>query len=84
MDVISMLRKMKIEPDYFAVDAESALTEEHPKVFSEIHVTYHFKGSNLPREKLEKAIKLSQERYCGISAMLGKAVPIKWQISIEG
>lgn len=84
MDVISILRKMKIEPEQFSVTAESELTEEHPKIFKEIHLTYHFGGAGLPVDKLEKAIKLSQERYCGISAMLGKVVPIRWEIKLEG
>ena len=83
MDVISILRKMKIEPEAFSVDAESELTDEHPRVFAEIHLTYHFSGKDLPRAKLEKAITLSQDRYCGVSAMLGKSVPIRWSLEIN-
>ena len=83
MDVISILRKMKVEPDAFSVEAESDLTDEHPRVFKAIHLTYRFRGTDLPPTKLEKAIQLSQERYCGISAMLGQAAPISWQILIE-
>jgi putative redox protein len=83
MDVISILRKMRAEPDEFSVEAETELTDEHPKVFKNIVVTYRFKGGGVTEEKAEKAVKLSQEQYCGVSAMLKKAVPIEYRIVIE-
>ena len=83
MDVIAILRKMKVEPETFSVEAESELTDDHPRVFDKIRLTYRFKGTNLPRKKLEKAITLSQERYCGMSAMLRVSVPLEWEILIE-
>jgi len=83
MDVIAILRKMGIEPEAFSVDAESELTEEHPRIFQRIKLTYRLKGANLSRAKVEKAVKLSQERYCGVSAMLQQAVPIDSEILIE-
>jgi putative redox protein len=83
MDVISMLRKMKSEPEQFSVEAETELTDEHPKVFKSILITYRFKGGSVDKAKAEKAIKLSQEKYCGVSAMLKKAVPIDYKIVIE-
>lgn len=83
MDVISMLRKMKSEPEEFSVEAETELTDEHPKVFKSILITYRLKGSGLDKAKVEKAVKLSQEKYCGVSAMLRKAVPIEHKIVIE-
>lgn len=83
MDVISILRKMKAEPEEFRVEAETELTEEHPKVFTGITLTYYFKGGDVTREKAEKAVNLSEERYCGVSAMLRKAVPIETKIVIE-
>jgi putative redox protein len=83
MDVISMLRKMKSEPEEFSVEAETELTDEHPKVFKHILITYHLKGGHVDREKVEKAVKLSQEKYCGVSAMLRKTAPIDYKIVIE-
>ena len=83
MDVISILRKMKIEPEAFSVEAESELTEEHPKVFTRVLITYRVKGGGATREKVEKAVNLSQDRYCGVSAMLKKAVPVEYDIVIE-
>jgi putative redox protein len=83
MDVISILRKMKLEPQSFSVKAEAEVTEDHPKVFKSIRITYVLKGSGLTREKVEQAVQLSQEKYCGVSAMLKKAAPIEYEIVIE-
>ncbi len=83
MDVISMLRKMKSEPEEFSVEAETELTDEHPKVFKSILITYRLKGGDVSREKVEKAVKLSLEKYCGVSAMLKKAAPIEHKVVIE-
>lgn len=83
MDVISILAKMRVVPDYFNVEVDGHMTEEHPKYYDKIHITYTFKGKDLPMEKLEKAITLSQERYCGVSEMLRKAAVITHTIVVE-
>ncbi len=82
MDVISILRKMRIEPDYFNVSVAAETTDEHPKYYNKIHITYSFKGKDLPMAKLEKAIDLSQNRYCGVTTMLNKAAEITHEIKI--
>ena len=83
MDVISILGKMRVIPDAFTVRVSGDLTEEHPRVFSAIHLEYLFRGHELPLDKLEKAVTLSQERYCGVTAMLAKACPLTHTIRIE-
>ena len=83
MDVVSILKKMRVEFDYFNVQVEGELTEEHPKYYHTITIYYIFKGKDLPMDKLEKAVNLSQERYCGVTAMLGKAAKINHKIIIE-
>lgn len=82
MDVISILEKMRVKISEFNIDIEAEQTEEHPKVYSQITLIYKFKGENLPPDKLEKAVSLSQERYCGVSAMLGKAAKLDYRIEI--
>jgi putative redox protein len=82
MDVISILKKMRIEPEYFNVKAEGEVTEEHPKHYTKIHLIYEFKGKDLPMDKLEKAINLSQDKYCGVSAVYRDALPIDYEIQI--
>ncbi len=83
MDVISMLGKMRVQTDSFRVDVEGELTEEHPKIYQKLHVKYIFKGKDLPMDKLDKAVNLSQERYCGVSAMLAKAAELTHEIVVE-
>jgi putative redox protein len=81
-DVISILKKMRVEPDYFNVKAEGEVTEDHPKHFTKIHLIYEFKGSDLPLDKLQKAVELSQEKYCGVSYTLRQALGLTSEIRI--
>ncbi|HQQ03145.1 MAG TPA: OsmC family protein [Bacteroidales bacterium] len=83
MDVISILNKMHVSPQNFRIEVEAEVTQEHPKVYHTIKLIYIFKGQNLPIDKLQKAIDLSQERYCGVSAMLRKAANISYEMRIE-
>jgi len=82
MDVISILKKMRVELDYFNVVVEAELTEEHPKHFIKMHVIYEFKGKDLPMAKLQKAIDLSEERYCGVSATYKQTMELTSEIKI--
>ncbi len=82
MDVVSILAKMKVDLESFEMQIEGEETEEHPKVYRTIHITYIFKGKELPLDRLEKAVNLSQEKYCGVSAMLRGASEIKHTIRV--
>ncbi|MDD2411565.1 MAG: OsmC family protein [Bacteroidales bacterium] len=82
MDVISILKKMRVEVDYFNVAIEADLSEEHPKVYTKMHLIYQFKGDNLNEQTLKKAIDLSQDKYCGVSAMFRKAMELTYEIQI--
>ncbi len=83
MDVISILKKMRIEPEVFNVSVEGELTEEHPKYYHKIHMIYELKGQDIDPEKVEKAVNLSRERYCGVSALLRAGASITHEIRIE-
>ncbi|MCB2219275.1 MAG: OsmC family protein [Bacteroidetes bacterium] len=83
MDVVSILKKMRVEFDGLNIEVEAEMTEEHPKYYNKIKIIYKFKGKDLPLEKLEKAVNLSQERYCGVTAMLSQAAEIDHEIIIE-
>jgi len=76
MDVVSILQKMRVDLDDFEIRVEADQAEEHPKVFTRIHLEYRFFGKKVDQEKVEKAIELSQERYCSVSAMLRKTAEI--------
>jgi putative redox protein len=82
MDVVSILKKMRVEPSYFNMEITGELTEEHPKYYHKIHLVYEFKGDDLPMEKLEKSVQLSQDRYCGVSELLKKGAEVTYEIKI--
>lgn len=82
MDVISILNKMRQEVESFNITVEAELTEEHPKHYNKLHVIYEFKGNNLDPEKLKKAVDLSQDKYCGVSAVYKKAMELTYEIKI--
>jgi putative redox protein len=83
MDVISILKKMKIELAGFNVHVDGTLTEEHPKHFTDIHLIYEFTGKDIPFDKVKHAIELSQDKYCGVSATLKKALRLTYEIKIN-
>ena len=82
MDVVSILRKMRVDLTYFNVKVEADSTEEHPKHYYKMKIIYEFKGNNLDREKLEKAVNLSEEKYCGVSEVYRKAMELSTEIRI--
>lgn len=82
VDVIMILKKMKVEPEAFNVIVEADVTEEHPKHYNKMKVIYQFKGKDLPAQKLEKAVKLSEEKYCGVTAVYKKAMEVETEIRV--
>jgi len=82
VDVIMILKKMKVVPEAFNVIVEADVTEEHPKHYDKMKIIYQFKGKDLPREKLEKAVSLSETKYCGVTAVYKKAMELKTEIRI--
>ncbi len=83
MDVVSILKKMRVELSFFNVKVEANVTEEHPKHFNEMKIIYEFGGENLDEAKLKKAIDLSMERYCGVSVVYRKVMPVTYEIVIK-
>lgn len=82
MDVISILGKMRALPEGLRVEVEAQQTEQPPKVFKKIHLKYLVKGE-IPEEKLQRAIELSQEQYCGVSEMLRKSAELTYEFVYE-
>lgn len=83
MDVISMLKKMRVELKSLNVIVEGELSEEHPKRFTKMHVIYEVEGDKLPMDKIQKAVTLSEEKYCGVSVVYRKAMEITSEIRIK-
>ena len=80
LDVASLLKKMRAEVDEFTIDVEANLTDEHPKFYDKVNVIYNFYGSEFKKDKIEKAVKLSIERYCGVMEMFRKFAEITTEI----
>jgi len=83
MDVVSILKKMRVEFDDLKVSVDGELSEDQPKRYVSMHVVYTVKGKNLPLDKIKKAVKLSEESYCGVSAVYKKAMQITSEIRLE-
>lgn len=82
MDVASLLKKMRIEVKDLNIKVKGILTDEHPKYYRSMHITYQFAGNNLDREKIEKIISMSQEKYCGVSALFRMAIPVTYTVEL--
>lgn len=81
MDVVGLLTKMRVEFSDFSIQTKADLTLDHPKVFTRIELIYKIRlTEEKHRIKMEKAVKMSKETYCGISAMLAKNSPIEFKI----
>lgn len=83
MDVISILKKMRVEVKSLNVKVEGELSEEHPKRFYKMHVTYEIEGDDLPMDKVKKAVILSEDRYCGVSAVYKDVIEMTSEIVIN-
>ena len=75
MDVAYFLKKMRVEYDSFKVTVSGNMTTEHPKTYDAMHTVYEFTGTDLEAklDNIKKAISLSQDKYCGVSALFKKA-----------
>ena len=76
MDVLSILKKQRQQVTDFTIELEAQRREEPPKVFTEIHLRYIIKGRDLKDTHVKRAVELSAEKYCSVSAMLEKTAKI--------
>lgn len=81
--VVSLLQKMRQEVKGFSVRAEGKKKEEHPKVFTAIHLQFAVEGPALDPAAVAKAIALSEEKYCPVWAMLKSSVAVSSSFSIK-
>lgn len=76
IDIISILKKKKVAPTNFKVNVRGKRAETFPMVYTDIEVEYILWGENLKERDVEQAIKLSEQKYCSVSIMLGKTSKI--------
>jgi len=82
IDVVEILAKMRVKFSDFEIDVETEQTNDHPKVFKDIMIIYRVKSDSVNEEKIKKAIDLSLDKYCGVSAMLKKNSAIHYKLQL--
>lgn len=81
MDVAAIFRKAGKSPDYFDIKILGEISKRVPIEYIAIHVMYEFKGPEENKEFALQAVTDSQERFCGVSSMLKKALPVTWEVN---
>lgn len=80
IDLASLIEKMKLEVTDFNIEVEAELSEEHPKIYNNVKVDYHFYGPNLDEKKLQKVVDLSVDKYCGVMEMFRQFAKVEVEI----
>ena len=83
MDVVTILKKMRVQYDSLNIVVEANLRDEQPRYYDSMRVIFKFKGSELPMDKLQRAVQLSEEQYCGVSALYKMAIPVTFEIKVN-
>lgn len=84
MDIVSILRKAQKEIKELNIKVTGELSKQSPIEYMAMHVVYDFTGEESNREAALDAVTTSQEKYCGVSHMLKKAIPISWEVIYNG
>ena len=84
VDVVVMLDRSGYFPDSVKVELSGEREEEHPKIFSKIHLDYKLTGNDLPARKVKFAVKASNEKYCSVKHSLKKEIELTYSIYING
>lgn len=77
LDVASLIKKMHLEVSSFHIETVGHLTDEEVQTYHRVEMHYHFKGENLNEEKLQRAVDLSTEKYCGVMQMFRKFATVE-------
>ena len=83
LDVVSLLKKMRAEVDDFKMVVHGELTEEHPRYYHKVVIAYHFYGSDLQEDKINKAVKLSVDKYCGVMEMFRQFAKVTTEVYLH-
>jgi len=80
LDVVSLLHKMRVKFSDFSMVVEAHQTTDHPKMYNRVILTYKIKLAPSAQAKMKKAVDLSQEKYCGVSAMFRAFCKLEYKI----
>ncbi|WJJ96977.1 OsmC family protein [Algibacter luteus] len=77
LDVAALIKKMKLNVEDFNIEIEANLTDEHPKYYDKVAMHFYFYGDDLNEKKLQRAVDLSIEKYCGVMEMFRQFSELK-------
>lgn len=80
IDIVSILDKMKVEFSELSIDTEATLSDDHPKIYNHVKIIYKIKLAEADQSKMEKAVTLSADKYCGVMAMFRSFATIESSI----
>jgi putative redox protein len=80
MDIVAILHKANKPVSYFNMKVTGTISKKPPVEYTDIHLVYEFEGPDENREAAMNAVTDSQEKYCGVSHMLKKALPVTWEV----
>ena len=83
MDIVALLRKSSQGVDDFSMTVTGELSKHPPIEYISMHIVYNFKGKESVKNSVLDAVTDSQEKYCGVSNMLKKALPVTWEINFN-
>lgn len=81
MDIVAILRKAQKEVQDLNIKVTGELSKQQPIQYIAIHVSYDFTGEDSSKDAALEAVTVSQEKYCGVSQMLKKALPVTWEVN---
>ena len=84
MDVVSILRKMRVTYTAFEIEIDADRVLTHPKVYERLMLRYRLEGERASSDQIIRAVKLSQEKYCSVSAMLARTAEVLVEIVLNG
>ncbi len=81
-DVVSILQKKRVDLKDFEINITSEMADEHPQVFTKMHIEYVFYGNDIQEKDVERAIELSQTKYCAVTKMYEQAMEVSHSYKI--
>jgi len=84
MDIVAIMRKNGKQPDSFNIKVEGEISKQPPIEYVAMHITYEMEGNESDKDDAMNAVNISQEKYCGVSHMLKKIMPVTWDVMYNG
>lgn len=84
MDIVGLLKKYKMTTDTLIISGDAEVRTEHPRIFKSLEIVFTATGASVGATELAEAAKLSLTKYCGVTAMISKTVPVHYRVVLNG